>query len=174
MTIVMQKPGSDNLYVSDLIDGRFQVLESSAIRNYFYIYDHAKDETQRNRDGSTLYFTDAEAAMAHLAGAPAPVKPAKAPKAPKAPKPAKAEKEPKAEKPAKAEKAPRKARAVNAGEVDVRERKERPGSMLSVIRGLIRNGGDDEAVFKELKALHPAATYGLKTIAILRKEMGLA
>lgn len=174
MTIVMQKPGSDNLYVSDLIDGRFQVLESSAIRNYFYIYDHAKDETQRNRDGSTLYFTDAEAAMAHLAGAPAPVKPAKAPKAPKAPKPAKAEKEPKAEKPAKAEKALRKARAVTAGEVDVRERKERPGSMLSVIRGLIRNGGNDETVFKELKALHPAATYGLKTIAILRKEMGLA
>ena len=174
MTIVMQKPGSDNLYVSDLIDGRFQVLESSAIRNYFYIYDHAKDETQRNRDGSTLYFIDAEAAMTHLAGAPAPVKPAKAPKAPKAPKPAKAEKEPKAEKPAKAEKAPRKARAVTAGEVDVRERKERPGSMLSVIRGLIRNGGDDETVFKELKALHPAATYGLKTIAILRKEMGLA
>lgn len=173
MTIVMQKPGSDNLYVSDLIDGRFQVLESSTFRNYFYIYDHSKDATVNGRDG-TMYFTTSADALAHLAGAPAPVK---APKAPKAPKPAKAEKEPKApkaEKHAKAEKAPRKARVATAGEVDVRERKERPGSMLSVIRGLIRNGGDDESVFKELKALHPAATYGLKTIAILRKEMGLA
>ena len=159
MTIVMQKPGSDNLYVSDLIDGRFQVLESSAIRNYFYIYDHAKDETQRNRDGSTLYFTDAEAAMAHLAGAPAPVK---APKAPKAPKPAKAEKE------------PRKARAVTAGKVEVRERKERAGSMLAVLRALIRKGGDDKSVFNEYKTLHPVSPHSLKTVANLRKEMGLA
>ena len=174
MTIVMQKPGSDNLYVSDLIDGRFQVLESSAIRNYFYIYDHAKDETQRNRDGSTLYFTDAEAAMAHLAGAPAPVKTPKAPKAPKAPKPAKAEKEPKAEKPAKAEKAPCKARAVTAGKVEVRERKERAGSMLAVLRALIRKGGDDKSVFNEYKTLHPVSPHSLKTVANLRKEMGLA
>ena len=166
MTIVLQKPGTDNLYVSDLIDGRFQVLESSTFRNYFYIYDHSKDATVNGR-GGTLYFTASADALAHLAGAPAP----------KAPKPAKAKKEPKApkaEKPAKAEKAPRKARVATAGEVDVRERKERPGSMLSVIRGLIRNGGDNETVFKELKALHPAATYGLKTIAILRKEMGLS
>jgi hypothetical protein len=173
MTIVLQKPGSETLYVSDLIDGRFQVLESSAFRNYFYIYDHAKDETQRNRDGSTLYFTTSADALAHLAGTPVATKPSKAEKAPKALKPAKAEKPAKEPKAPKAEKAPRKARVVTAGEVDVRERKERPGSMLSVIRGLIRKGGDDEAVFKELKELHPTATYGLKTIAILRKEMGL-
>ena len=174
MTIVLQKPGSETLYVSDLIDGRFQVLESSAFRNYFYIYDHTKDDNLRNRDNTVLYFTDPAAAVAHLTGAPAVVKPAKTEKAPKAPKPAKAEKPAKEPKAPKAEKAPRKARVVTAGEVDVRERKERPGSMLSVIRGLIRKGGDDAAVFAELKELHPTATYGLKTIAILRKEMGLA
>jgi hypothetical protein len=169
MTIVLQKPGTDNLYVSDLIDGRFQVLESSTFRNYFYIYDHSKDATVNGRDG-TLYFTASADALAHLAGAPAP-------KAPKAPKPAKAEKEPKApkaEKPAKAEKAQRKARVITVGEVDVRERKERPGSMLSILRALIRKGGDDESVFKEYKTLYPVSPYVLKNVAILRKEMGLS
>lgn len=155
----MQKSGP-GLYASDLIDGRFQVLQSSAIRSNFYIYDHTKDDNLRNRDGTVMHFADSESAMAHLV-APAAVKAVKAAKPVKEPK-------------VKVEKAPRKARIVTAGEVDVRERKERKGSMLSVIRSLIRKGGDDEAVFKELKELHPNATYGLKTVAILRKEMGLA
>lgn len=160
MTITMQrsKPG---LYTSDLVDGRFQVIQSSAIRTNFFIYDHAKDDNLRHRDGTILHFATADEALAHLQGKPAPAAAAKAPKAPKEPK-------------AKVEKAHRKARVVTAGEVDVRERKERKGSMLSVIRGLIREGGDDEAVFAKLKELHPNATYGLKTVAILRKEMGLA
>lgn len=164
MTIVMQRsmPG---LYTSDLIDGRFQVIQSSAIRSNFFIYDHTKDDNLRNRDGTVMHFATAEDAHAHLsapaASATKPVKQAKAPKAPKEPK-------------VKVEKAPRKARVVTAGEVDVRERKERKGSMLSVIRAMIRDGGSDEEVFARLKAEHPNATYGLKTVVILRKEMGLA
>ena len=166
MTIVMQRsmPG---LYTSDLIEGRFQVIQSSAIRTNFFIYDHVKDDNLRHRDGTILHFVSADEAHAHLSGErqkPVAAKPAREPKAPKAPK------EPKA----KAEKAPRKARVVTAGEVDVRERKERKGSMLSVIRGMIRDGGSDEEVFARLKAEHPNATYGLKTVVILRKEMGLA
>ena len=162
MTIVMQRsiPG---LYASDLIDGRFQVIQSSAIRTNFFIYDHTKDDNLRNRDGSIMHFATAEAGHDFLAGrATAPdVKSAKQPKAPKEPK-------------VKVEKTPRKARVVTAGAVDVRERKERKGSMLSVIRAMIRDGGSDEEVFARLKAEHPNATYGLKTVVILRKEMGLA
>lgn len=163
MTIVMQRsmPG---LYTSDLIDGRFQVIQSSAIRTNFFIYDHTKDDNLRHRDGTILHFASADEAHAYLSGdrqKPAAAKPVREPKAPKAPK-------------AKAEKAPRKARVVTAGEVDVRERKERKGSMLSVIRAMIRDGGSDEEVFARLKAEHPNATYGLKTVVILRKEMGLA
>lgn len=156
MTIVMQHPGVEGLYVSDLIDGRYQVLQSSGIRTDFFIYDHAEDDNLRGRDKMILRFKSADAAHAHLSAPAAPVvKPAKQPKV-------------------KAEKAPRKARVVTAGEVDVRERKERKGSMLSVIRGMIRDGGTDEEVFARLKAEHPNATYGLKTVVILRKEMGLA
>lgn len=161
MTIVMQRSMPD-LYTSDLIDGRFQVIQSSAIRSNFFIYDHTKDDNLRNRDGTVMHFATAEDAHAHLSAPAAPAtKPAKQAKAPKAPK------EP------KAEKAPRKARAVTVGAVDVRPRKERPGSMLSVIRSLIREGGSDEEVFAKLKEQHPGATYGIKTVAILRKEMGL-
>lgn len=158
MTIVMQRaiPG---LYTSDLIDGRFQVIQSSAIKSHFFIYDHTKDDNIRGRDGMILRFETADEAHAHLAGTPA-----------KAGSVAKTPKEPKV----KAEKTLRKARVVTAGEVDVRERKERKGSMLSVIRGMIRDSGSDEEVFARLKAEHPDATYGLKTVVILRKEMGLA
>lgn len=164
MTIVMQRdiPG---LYTSDLIDGRFQVIQSSGIRTHFFIYDHTKDENVTDRLGMLVRFTSADAAHDFLAGrssndaAVVKVKTSKV-KVVKTPK-------------VKAEKAPRKARMVTAGAVDVRERKERKGSTLSIIRDLIRKGGDDEAVFKELKELIPNATYGLKTVVILRKEMGL-
>jgi hypothetical protein len=86
MTIVMQRPGADNLYVSDLIAGRFQVLESSTNRNYFYIYDHTKEENQRNRDGSTMYFTNPADATAHVVEAFNHVKHTKEPKPAKEPK----------------------------------------------------------------------------------------
>lgn len=162
MTIVMQRSMPD-LYTSDLIDGRFQVIQSSAIRTNFFIYDHAKDDNLRHRDGTILHFASAELAHAHLAGAPAKsdakvAKPAREPKAPKV----------------KAEKAPRKARVVTAGEVEVRVRKERKGSKLTVIRNLIREGGTDKEVLARLRANHPNIGYNLSTVSNLRKQMGLA
>lgn len=159
---ILQKSAPD-LYASDLIGGRYQVIQSSAIRSSFFVYDHEKDDNVRERDGTVMRFESADAGHAFVEGRPSPVaKPAKV----KADKPAK---EPKV----KAEKAPRKARVVTVGVVDVRPRKERAGSMLSVIRSLIREGGSDEEVFAKLKEQHPGATYGIKTVAILRKEMGL-
>lgn len=167
MTIVLQKTGP-GLYASGLINGQFQVIESTAIKSNFIIYDHKKDDILRNRDASTVYFPSADEAHAYLDGKSSVPKPIKA-------KPVKVKTEKvKAEKIAKVkvEKAPAKARAITVGAVEVRARKERPGSMLSVIRALITKGGDDQAVYAELKTNHPDTTYGLKTVAILRKEMG--
>jgi hypothetical protein len=162
MTIVLQKTGP-GLYASDLINGQFQVIESTAIKSNFIIYDHKKDDILRNRDASTVYFPSADEAHAYIDGKSSVPKPVKT-------KPVKVKPEKVAK--VKVEKAPAKARAITVGAVEVRARKERPGSMLSVIRALITKGGDDQAVYAELKANHPDTTYGLKTVAILRKEMG--
>ena len=153
MTIVMQKndPGR---YVSDLINDRYQVMQSSGISSIFFVYDHAKEDNIRERNGNMLHFDSADAAMKYITNPTASVK----------------QKQTQKEKVVTTN--TRKARA-STREVDVRERKERKGSMLSVIRSLIRKGGTDEEVFAELKALHPEATYGVKTVGILRKEMGL-
>lgn len=173
MTKAIKQTNREGLYTSEVIGERYQVLESDIFRGSYFVYDLTKDDMLRSKDRSTQYFDSIDAAMAVAQGA-APlaimttkvkqtkqpvVKVEKAPKAPKEPKPAK---EPKAP------------RAITVGAVDVRERKERKGSILSIIRGLIREGGNDDEVFAKLKAQHPECTYGLKTVIILRKEMGLA
>jgi hypothetical protein len=62
MTFVKQvaRPG---LYVSDVIDDRFQVLESDVIKGSFLVYDGIKDDIVRAKDGSTQYFDTLESAM---------------------------------------------------------------------------------------------------------------
>lgn len=171
---IVKQAAREGLYTSDVIGGRYQVLESDIFRGSFFVFNLATDDIIRSRDGSTTYFDNLGAATAVAEGIALPVeaksklaKPAKV-VVPKAPKAEKATKEPKAIKP------PKVPREIIAGVVDVRERKERKGSMLSIIRGLIREGGSDDEVFAKLKSQHPKATYGLKTIIILRKEMGLA
>jgi hypothetical protein len=90
MTFVKQvaRPG---LYVSDVIGGRFQVLESDVFKGSYIVYDGTKDDITRSKDGSTQYFDTLESATAVAEGlTPAQVvKTKREPKAPKAAKPAK-------------------------------------------------------------------------------------
>ena len=153
MTIVLQK-SDPGLYASDLINGQFQVIQSTAVKSDFFIYDHKKDDILRNRDQSTVYFSSAAEGHSYLNDKAVVVKTTKVAKV----KVAKV----------KAEKLV-KALVVTS---DVRPRKERKGSVLSTIRALIAKGGDDQSVYAELKIAHPDTTYGLKTVVILRAEMG--
>lgn len=95
MTFVKQvaRPG---LYVSDVIGGRFQVLESDVFKGSYIVYDGTKDDISRTKDGSTQYFDTLESAAAVAEGlTPAQVvKTKREPKAPKKPKTAKPVKDP--------------------------------------------------------------------------------
>jgi uncharacterized protein YdeI (BOF family) len=100
------RPG---LFTSDMIAGRYQVMESDIFKGSYFIYDHTKDDILRGRDSSTIYFDDVDQAMAEVSNDEVKVtRIAKAPKAPKAPKAAKVAKDPvvKETKVAKAPKAP--------------------------------------------------------------------
>ena len=95
MTFVKQvaRPG---LYVSDVIGGRFQVVESDVFKCSYIVYDGTKDDIIRTKDGSTQYFDTLESATAVAEGLiPAQVvKTKREPKAPKEPKAAKPAKDP--------------------------------------------------------------------------------
>jgi hypothetical protein len=95
MTFVKQvaRPG---LYVSDVIGGRFQVLESDVFKGSYIVYDGTKDDISRTKDGSTQYFDTLESATAVAEGlTPSQVvKTKREPKAPKEPKAAKPVKDP--------------------------------------------------------------------------------
>jgi hypothetical protein len=105
MTFVKQV-GRPGLYVSDVISGRFQVLESDVFKGSYIVYDGIKDDIARSKDGSTQYFDTLDSAKAVAEGlTPAQtVKTKREPKAPKTAKPAKdpvvkAPSEPKTRKP---------------------------------------------------------------------------
>jgi hypothetical protein len=97
------RPG---LFTSDMIAGRYQVMESDIFKGAYFIYDHTKDDILRGRDRSTIYFDDVDQAMAEVSNDE--VKVTRIAKAPKAPKAAKVAKDPvvKEFKVAKAPKAP--------------------------------------------------------------------
>ena len=94
MTNIIMQTAREGLYASDVIGGRYQVLESDVFRASYFVYDLAKDDMLRSRDGSCKYFDDLTSAMAVAEGAT----PAEAPRKAKAPKTVKEPKEPKAAK----------------------------------------------------------------------------
>ena len=82
MTKLIKQANRPGLYTSDIINERYQVLESDVFKNTYFVYDLTKDDILRQRDGSTKYFDDLAAATAVAEGA-APAETAKAPRAPK-------------------------------------------------------------------------------------------
>jgi hypothetical protein len=53
------------LYASDVIDGRYQVLQSKFAVPAYYIFDHEKNDLKRTKDDSVVYYhTAADAANA--------------------------------------------------------------------------------------------------------------
>jgi hypothetical protein len=90
------------LFTSELISDRFQVLESEILRGSFFVFDHQTDDIRRAADNSTVYFDTVEAAMASISGVVTAA--VKSPRQPKAPKVAKV-REPKAPAEAKAPRA---------------------------------------------------------------------
>lgn len=81
MNIILQEPLFDGGYVSELIDGRFQVLESRTSR-CFVIFDHEQGILFRNKKGDFFEtFTDVNAARAFIGAGAIAVKPARKSKA---------------------------------------------------------------------------------------------
>ena len=58
--VTLQK-NYDGLFVSDLIEDRYQILESSINRS-FYVYDHSTESNLVSSADSTLYFDSVEEA----------------------------------------------------------------------------------------------------------------
>jgi len=61
----VNRPG---LYVSDIINERYQVLESEAFKGSYFVYDLVKDDMIRRQDGGCNYFETLDAAMAVATG----------------------------------------------------------------------------------------------------------
>lgn len=73
MEIVLQSPLFDGGYVSELIDGRYQVLESKFYEGQYVIFDHKSEQIVRNKKGDFFeIFSDLNAAR-HFIGAGAVV-----------------------------------------------------------------------------------------------------
>lgn len=142
MTKVIKQSDREGLYTSDVIGGRYQVLESDVFRGSYFVYDLTKDDMLRQRDGSTKYFDDVAGAMAVAEGA-TPSDTAKPAKEPKAPKPAK---EPKVKEPKVTEPKP-------AKEPKAAEPKGKKPSANSMIIELIKTTKmtDDEISAEVLK-----------------------
>jgi len=67
----------ENLFVSEVISDRYQILEST-INHEFFVWDTVRGDNLRNKDGSILYFAAAEAARHYVSGTKAPRKRTKA------------------------------------------------------------------------------------------------
>ncbi len=154
----VNRPG---LYVSDIINDRYQILGSEAFKGAYFVYDLVKDDMIRRRDGGCNYLDSIEAAMEIVNGIGPIAKTAKV----KQPKPEKVKK-------------PKTIKAASEGKASPaapeRRGKGRAGSKLTFIRDLIRKGGTDVDVFKLFREQYPSSTYSFKTVSILRKDMGLA
>jgi hypothetical protein len=77
--IVKQKV-REGFYASEVIENRFQVLESDIMPGSFMVYDLVKDDAIRGRDGTIAYMTSVDAAMAVAKGMAVPTVRAKAAK----------------------------------------------------------------------------------------------
>lgn len=150
MVKLIKQASRPGLYTSDIINERYQVLESEAFKGSYFVYDLVKDDLIRRRDGGCNYLDSLDAAMDVVNGLGPIAKTAKV----KQPKPEKVKK-------------PKTVKAASEG-------KGRAGSKLTFIRDLIRRGGTDVDVFKLFREQYPSSTYSFKTVSILRKDMGLA
>ena len=121
----------DGFYSSEIINDRYQVLESEVLRGSFYIYDHGKDDILRARDGSCQYFDVLEDAMVVVTQV-SPPKASRVKTCTNEPKPVKV----KVDKPAGEPREPRK-------------------SLKGMIIELIKSGKTDEEVFELVKAEFP-------------------
>jgi hypothetical protein len=61
----VNRPG---LYTSDIINERYQVLESEAFKGSYFVYVLVKDDMIRRHDGGCNYFESLDAAMAVATG----------------------------------------------------------------------------------------------------------
>jgi hypothetical protein len=56
----------DGKYCSDLINGRYQILESWLYNDKYIIYDHSKENNLLDSQGSTLLFSGKDNAMKYI------------------------------------------------------------------------------------------------------------
>lgn len=83
MNIILQEPLFDGGYVSELIDGRFQVLESRTVQCYV-IFDHEQGILIRNKKGDFFEtFTNVNVARAFIGAGAIVEKPSRKAKSPK-------------------------------------------------------------------------------------------
>lgn len=127
--MVLQNAVAPGLYVSELIAGRFQILETQFVSGSYFVFDTTKDDNVRDKHGAVQYFASLEEAEVFCGLKQAAPKAPKE-KAPKAAKPAKVAKEvkekaPKAPKEVK-EKTP-KAKVVTKAEMALELFKKNPG-----------------------------------------------
>jgi len=75
MHIVLQSPLFPGGYVSELIDGRYQVLESSFYEGKYVVFDHQTQVIIRDKKGDFFeMFSDVNAARAFVGAGAIPVK----------------------------------------------------------------------------------------------------
>jgi hypothetical protein len=68
MTKHIKQASRPGLYTSDIINERYQVLESEAFKGSYFVYDLVKDDMIRRLDGGCNYFETLDAAMAVATG----------------------------------------------------------------------------------------------------------
>ena len=68
MTKLIKQASRPGLYTSDIINERYQVLESEAFKGSYFVYDLVKDDMIRRHDGGCNYFESLDAAMAVATG----------------------------------------------------------------------------------------------------------
>lgn len=149
--IILQEPLFDGGYVSELIDGRFQVMESRTARAHV-IFDHEQGILIRNKKGDMFETWPDVNAARHFIGAGAIV--VKAPRKSKADKPAKAPKVAGEKKPAYVKKG----------------RKE---SALSYMKELLMSHGNttDQAIADLVKKKFPDSNYNASMVKFNRKKL---
>lgn len=149
MNIILQEPLFDGGYVSELIEGRFQVLESRTA-NCFVIFDHEAGILMRNKKGDFFEtFPNANAAR-HFIGAGAIV-----------------------------EKAPRKSKVAKAPKVAGEKKatgyvkKGRKESALSYMKELLKSHSNttDQAIADMVKKKFPDSNYNASMVKFNRKKL---
>lgn len=66
--LVLQKPSKPGLYCSELLNGRYQIIQGGFYDGqYYYVFDHSKKDIVRMRNGEFFQlFQTIESAMKHL------------------------------------------------------------------------------------------------------------